>query len=72
MTIESAPTPLCLLPLLVGGGIFVTIFAVRQPTQLAQDAAETTDVSSLLTDHFTGGLHPVEDRRPGIAGDLQV
>ena len=71
---------LCLLPLLVGGGIFVTIFAVRQPAQFVQPAAETTlaarqptefaqhaaedkeissgttEVSSLLTDHFTGGF----------------
>jgi hypothetical protein len=33
---------LCLLPLLVGGGVFVSIFAVRQPTELAHRAAEAT------------------------------
>ena len=33
---------LCLLPLLVGGGIFVAISVIRQPTQLAQPVAETT------------------------------
>ena len=64
---------LCLLPHFIGGGIFVTVFAVRQPTELVQRPVGTTlavkqpaefvqhaaggaEVSSLLTDHYTGGF----------------
>jgi hypothetical protein len=56
---------LSLLTFLTGCAIFVTISAVRQPTELAQHAAQatvtsestaTTDATSLLADHYTGGF----------------